>query len=418
LSRDAFYTAIDIGTGKIASIVARVGSEGELKILGSGVVPSQGVQKGRIESIDEVQTAIRASLDESQKYIARGVIDGVYVSVSGTHLSCLNTKEAIDNPEDVSDVNTQLLHRLIRSSFPRVGRSQEILHVIPIAYDVDGLSGVRNPIGLHAEQVQVEAHVVLGDAATLRNTIKAVEACKVTVKSLVLQSLASAEATLTGDEREIGAVLADIGSGTTDVIIYRQGSPWFSAVIPVGGNQLTRDLSVALRTSFHLAEEIKVKWGHALPELVREDEEVVIPSFQGQPRRVVRRRDLGEPLQARFEELLKLIVLKVRQAGLRQIPAGGLIITGGCAEMPGVRELAQKVLGGPVRIAYPRGIAGLPTQLKKPAFSASVGLLLWGIKHLGEKRPYLNGERTLRDHKPLMWRFKRLPEAIRKVKVG
>lgn len=418
MSRATFYTAIDIGTGKIASIVARVGTEGELKILGSGVVASQGVQKGRIESITEVQAAIRASLDESQKYIARGVIDGVYVSVSGTHLSCLNTKEAIDNPEDVNDVNRQLLHRLIQASFPRVDRSQEILHVIPIAYDVDGLSGVRNPIGLHAEQVQVEAHVVLGDAATLKNTIKAVEACKVTVKSLVLQSLASAEATLTGDEREMGAVLADIGSGTTDVIIYRQGSPWYSAVIPIGGNQLTRDLSVAIRTSFYLAEEIKIKWGHALPELVREDEEVAIPSFQGQPRRVVRRRDLGEPLQARYEELLKLIVLKVRQAGLRQIPAGGLIITGGSAELPGVRELAQKILGGPVRIAYPRGISGLPTQLKKPAFSASVGLLLWGIKHLGEKRPYLNGERTLRDHKRLIWRVKWLPEAIRKVKVG
>jgi cell division protein FtsA len=135
LSRDTFYTAIDIGTGKIASIVARVGTEGELKILGSGVVPSQGVQKGRIENINEVQTAIRASLDESQKYIARGVITGVYVSVSGTHLSCLNTKEAIANPEDVSDINAQLLHRLIQSSFPRVDRSQEILHIIPIAYD-------------------------------------------------------------------------------------------------------------------------------------------------------------------------------------------------------------------------------------------------------------------------------------------
>jgi cell division protein FtsA len=154
-----------------------------------------------------------------------------------------------------------------------------------------------------------------------------------------------------------------------------------------------------------------------LPELVREEEEVVIPSFQGQPRRVVRRRALGEPLQARFEELLKLILLKVRQAGLRQIPVGGLIITGGCAELLGVRELAQKILGGPVRIAYPRGIAGLPSQLRKPAFSASVGLLLWGIKHLGEKRSYLNGERTLRSHMPLMWRFK-VPEAIRRVKVG
>jgi cell division protein FtsA len=144
-----------------------------------------------------------------------------------------------------------------------------------------------------------------------------------------------------------------------------------------------------------VAEEIKVKWGHALPETLRGDEEVVVPSFQGQPKRVVKRRNLGEPLHARLVELLKLVLLRVRQSGLRQLPTGGLVITGGCAETEGLQALAQKILGGPVRIAYPRGIAGLPTQLRKPTFSAGIGLLLWGIKHQGEKRHYRNGHRTL-----------------------
>jgi len=405
LSKETFYTAVDIGSNKVCSIVARVGAEGDLKILGTGMVTSQGMQKGRIDNIDEVKVAVKSSLEEAQRYIGRGVISGVYAGVSGTHISCLNTKDMMENPSADDDIGPQHLDQLIRSSFPKVDPSQEILHMIPIGYEVDGMEAVRNPAGLHAKQINVESHVVMGDAATLRNTVKAVEASRVSVKSLVVESLASAESTLTGDEKEMGAVLVDIGGGTIDLMIYRQGNPWYSAVIPVGGNQLTRDLAVAMRIPYFLAEDIKLKWGHALPELVRADEEVVVPSFQGQPRRIVRRRDLCEPLQARMVEMLKQILLQVRQSGLRQLPNAGLVITGGCAELPGIRELALKTVGGPVRLAYPQGIAGLPTQLQKASTSTAVGLLLWGIKHQGERRSYSNGDRTVKVHKSLLERL-------------
>ncbi|HIB11823.1 MAG TPA: cell division protein FtsA [Dehalococcoidia bacterium] len=405
LSKETFYTAVDIGSNKVCSIVARVGAEGDLKILGTGMVTSQGMQKGRIDNIDEVKVAVKSSLEEAQRYIGRGVISGVYAGVSGTHISCLNTKDMMENPSADDDIGPQHLDQLIRSSFPKVDPSQEILHMIPIGYEVDGMEAVRNPAGLHAKQINVESHVVMGDAATLRNTVKAVEASRVSVKSLVVESLASAESTLTGDEKEMGAVLVDIGGGTIDLMIYRQGNPWYSAVIPVGGNQLTRDLAVAMRIPYFLAEDIKLKWGHALPELVRADEEVVVPSFQGQPRRIARRRDLCEPLQARMVEMLKQILLQVRQSGLRQLPNAGLVITGGCAELPGIRELALKTVGGPVRLAYPQGIAGLPTQLQKASTSTAVGLLLWGIKHQGERRSYSNGDRTVRVHKSLLERL-------------
>ena len=405
MSKETFYTAVDIGSNKVCSIVARVGAEGDLKILGTGMVTSQGMQKGRIDNIDEVKVAVKSSLEEAQRYIGRGVISGVYAGVSGTHISCLNTKDMMENPSADDDIGPQHLDQLIRSSFPKVDPSQEILHMIPIGYEVDGMEAVRNPAGLHAKQINVESHVVMGDAATLRNTVKAVEASRVSVKSLVVESLASAESTLTGDEKEMGAVLVDIGGGTIDLMIYRQGNPWYSAVIPVGGNQLTRDLAVAMRIPYFLAEDIKLKWGHALPELVGADEEVVVPSFQGQPRRVARRRDLCEPLQARMVEMLKQILLQVRQSGLRQLPNAGLVITGGCAELPGIRELALKTVGGPVRLAYPQGIAGLPTQLQKASTSTAVGLLLWGIKHQGERRSYSNGDRTVKVHKSLLERL-------------
>ena len=405
MSKETFYTAVDIGSNKVCSIVARVGAEGDLKILGTGMVTSQGMQKGRIDNIDEVKVAVKSSLEEAQRYIGRGVISGVYAGVSGSHISCLNTKDMMENPSADEDIGPQHLDQLIRSSFPKVDPSQEILHMIPIGYEVDGMEAVRNPAGLHAKHINVESHVVMGDAATLRNTVKAIEASRVSVRSLVVESLASAESTLTGDEKEMGAVLVDIGGGTIDLMIYRQGNPWYSAVIPVGGNQLTRDLAVAMRIPYFLAEDIKLKWGHALPELVRADEEVVVPSFQGQPRRIARRRDLCEPLQARMVEMLKQILLQVRQSGLRQLPNAGLVITGGCAELPGIRELALKTVGGPVRLAYPQGIAGLPTQLQKASTSTAVGLLLWGIKHQGERRSYSNGDRTVKVHKSLLERL-------------
>lgn len=419
MSKDTFYTAVDIGTDKVTSIMARVGSEGELKILGTGVVPSEGIQKGRIDNIDEVQVTVQSSLEEAQRYIGKGVLTGVYSSVSGNHISCLNTKEMIENLSDVGNISTQMLDRLLRGSFPELNPGQEILHVIPIGYHVDGMTGVRNPVGLHGSHVEVEAHVVLGDAAVLKNTVKVIEANKATVKSLVLHSLASAEATLTGDEREMGVVLADIGAGTTDVIIYRQGNPWYSAVIPVGGNQLTRDLSVALRSSVYMAEEMKIKWGSVNPEAVPADEEVVIPSFQGEPKRVISRRELAEPLNARMFEILKLVLMKVRQAGLREIPTGGLVLTGGGADISGLAGLVQKMLGVPVRIAHPEGISGLPVQLRKPAFSAAVGLLLWGIKHQGETQSsFVNGDRSRVGNKSWRWGLGKKQQERRRVKVG
>lgn len=403
MAKDTFYTAIDIGSDKVTSVMARVGTEGELKVLGTGVVTSQGVQKGRIENLEEVRDTVQASLDEAQRYVGRGVSTGVYTSVTGTHLSSLNTKEIVENPDDVGDISSRLLHRMLRGSFPEVGPDQEVLHVIPIGYHVDGMSGIRNPVGLHGNLVEVEAHVVMGDAVTLKNTVKVIEASKASVKSMVLHSLASAEATLSGDEREMGAVLVDIGGGTTDIAIYRQGQPWYSTVIPVGGIQLTRDLSVALKTPMYVAEEMKIKWGSVMPEMIPSDEEVVIPSFQGQPKHSLSRRILSEPLNARMMEIIKLIVLKVRQSGLREFPSGGVVLTGGGSEMTGLVELFQKILGGQVRVAYPEGIAGLPVQLRKPAFSGAVGLLLWGIKHQGETRASFNRSRSIIGNKSWRW---------------
>lgn len=381
--RDTFYTAIDIGTSKVSVLVSRVGTEGDLKVFGTGIVPSEGIQKGRVENIEDVRASVEAAMVEAKRYMGEAEPNGVYVSVSGSHISSVNRKKTLDNREALEDISAKMLDSMLQESFPRVEHGQQVLHVIPMGYTVDGLSGVRNPLGLAGKSIEVDAHVVMGDSVVLQNTIKAVESKDLYVKSLVLQGIASAEATLTGDEREMGVVLLDIGAGTTDLVIYRQGAPWFSSVLPVGAHSLTRDLAAALQAPMHVAEDIKVKWGSVHPESVPADETVEIPGMQKHWQRPLPRRALAEPLNARMMEILKLAVSEMKEAGLRDWPLGGTVITGGGAEMEGLPELVTEFMGGPVRIGYPYGIFGLPSQLRKPTFSAAVGLLLWGIKHQG-----------------------------------
>ena len=409
MAKETFYTAVDIGCNKICTILARVGSEGELKVVGTGIAPSQGVQKGRVESVGELKDAVAASLTEARRYTGSDAVSGVYVTVSGTHVSSFNIKGEIRGVEEADGITLREMHRLIQNALPETDSAHEVIHVIPIGYEVDGLSGVRNPTGWHASEVQLGVHVVVGDASILKNTMKAINNGKVSAKSLVLHSMASAEVTLSGDEREMGVVLADIGAGTTDISIYRDGHPWYSSVLPVGGSQMTRDLAVALRVPFSVAEELKVKWGNVMPGSFR-PEEVVVPATQGRARQVVSRNGLCEPLHLRMLEIIKLIMLRVSQAGLRRLPVGGLVLTGGAAETAGLKGLVESALQGPVRIGFPGGMVGLPSQLQKPAFSGSVGALLWGIKHQGAGRPYGAGTKPTRGYQSLGRRRSRTRE--------
>ncbi len=402
--RDTFYTAIDIGTSKVTVLVSRVGTEGDLKVFGTGVVPSEGIQKGRVENLEDARGSVEAAFREAQRYMGETEPSGVYVSVSGSHISSLNRRETLDNQGGGEDISAKMLDTMLQNAFPKMERGQQVLHVIPIGFTVDGLSGVRNPIGMAGKMVEVDAHVVMGESVVLQNTLKAVESKDAFVKSLVLQGIASAEATLTGDEREMGVVLLDIGAGTTDLVIYRQGNPWYSTVLPVGAHSLTRDLAAALQVPAHIAEEIKTNSGSVHPETVPADETVEIPGMQKHWQRPIPRRALAEPLNARMAEILKMVVASIRQSGLRDWPIGGTVITGGGSQMEGLQELVAEIMGGPVRIGYPYGIFGLPSQLRKPTFSAAVGLLLWGIKHQGNAQE-LDRENT-RENRSRRWRLK------------
>jgi cell division protein FtsA len=386
-----------------------VGPEGDLNIVGTGLAPSQGVEKGSIVNVTEAQEAIQASLTEGQRYLGRGV-SWAYVSISGKHVTCLNSTGLTHFSAQEGPVSLEDVRHLIGTSHPEVGADKEVLHLIPVNYQIDGLRGVRNPVGLHADRLRVESHVVLGDRSQVYDTMRSVESCGVAIRGLVLSVLASSEATLSEDEKEMGVVLVDIGDGATDLAIFRHGSLWYNTSIPVGGRQLTRDLSIALGMPYYFAEELKVKWGHAEPGEGAGAEEVLLPSFQGRPRRLIRRSTLCSPLVDRLQETLGLVMVKTQQAGLTRLPPGGVVITGGTAEIPGLHRLAQQVFGCPVRIASPFGVSGLSHDQIKPSYSTVIGLLLWGIKHYGKQRAYGNGDRGLWDHRSIFQRLKKLIE--------
>jgi len=386
--RDKFHTGIDIGSGYTTVIIGRVGSEGELKIVGVGRTVTKGMNRGLVDDVAELKETVRLALENAEEYTGRGNLSGAYVGVTGQGISSKNVMNLALHKSEKEIITSSMIRQLVESCYPENDSLNDVLHVIPVGFNLDGYNKTRNPLGLHARTVEVESHVVSMNSTDLRNTIKSVSSNKVMVNGAVFQGLAAAESVITGDEREIGSVLIDIGESTTDLVVFKEGSPWYSTVVPVGGNMITRDISAALGVPFRAGEEIKIKYGHCMPSMVDSNEEIVVPGFQGDDKKTVLKRDIAVPIQSRMLEWLRLVTQAISASGLRAIPSGGLVITGGGARLSGLTELINDNLDIPIRLAYPVGIKGLPSQLQKPEYSSAVGLLLWAVKHQGEKQSY------------------------------
>jgi len=383
------YMAIDVGTTKVCTLIAQVTPSGELEVVGSGVEPSHGMHKGLVVDLREMQDAIQSSVALASESLDRE-LPGACIGVTGCHIiSSITTGTASNlNGEDHRVITRKDLDTAVKQSQPKISSGQELLHVIPKSYHVDSLQGVRNPIGLKGHQLSVESHTIVGEAASLDNVVRAVEGAGLAVKSMVIEPLASAEAVLSAEEKEIGVVLVDIGGGTSDVAIFKDGVMIYTAVIPVGGYQFTNDISIALGIPYEEAEAVKLRYGHAIPEYVDADEAFDVTSFDDETTHQVKRRALSRSLNDRGAELLRLTLLKIRESGLEVMPSGGVVFTGGGANLPGWEDLSREVVPGLVRIAVPKDISGLPEELKSPTYSTSVGILLWGIHHPAEQRTY------------------------------
>jgi cell division protein FtsA len=268
-----------------------------------------------------------------------------------------------------------------------IPHNQEVLHVIPRNYSIDGQDGIREPLGMHGFRLELEAHIITGASTAVQNLTKCIEALDIEIEELVLNPLASGEAVLTETEQEMGVVLADIGGGTTDIGIFIEGSVWHTVILPVGGHHLTNDIAVGLRAPYATAEEIKKKYGHARPGSIVPEEMLDIAAFGEQARQQISRKFLAEIIEARTEEVFTLILKEVKRSGYDGLLPAGLVLCGGTADLGGIHELGQEVLNMPVRVGAPRGLRGLVDVLNDPAYATSVGLLLWGLRQQSTMRP-------------------------------
>ncbi|HZP58180.1 MAG TPA: cell division protein FtsA [Dehalococcoidia bacterium] len=379
MSRGGTFASIDIGTSKVCTVVGEVTSDEEMRILGVGVAPSEGLSRGMVENIRDATESIRASVEKAERSSGTRILSA-HVGIAGQHIACLNNRGIIAIPDRTRPILPDDVARVLDGArVVSIPTNREIIHVIPRYYVVDGQDNVSDPVGMYGTRLDVETHIVTGIDSAIQNVTKCVENCGVQVDGLILEPLASAEAVLDEEEKEQGVVLADIGGGTTDIALFIEGSVCHTAVLPVGGNHVTRDIVVGLRAPYQAAEEAKRQWGHAIPSMVDAGEEITIEAFGSEGTKTELRRRLCEIIQARMEEILEMVTAEVKRAVHDDIVSAGIVLTGGGAKLSGIDLLAEQVTGWPARVGMPRHLQGLTDLLIDPAYATSVGLLQWAV---------------------------------------
>ena len=375
-SDETIFVGLDIGTSKICMLVGHMDPEGHIRVIGLGLVPSAGMRKGGVVSLEALAKAIGTAKDKAERTSGYEITSAL-VSLSGTQISSMNSKGMAGVAGRTIGFD-DVARALEAARSVAVPYNREIVHVIPRGFVVDGQDGIKSALGMHGYRLEVEAHIVTDSATALRNLEKCIEASGISVDSWVLSSLAAGETVLTETEREMGVVVCDIGGGTCDLAVYIEGSVWHTAVIPVGGDHLTNDIAQGLHLPAESAESVKRRHGLASQAMVDGDQAFAVRPF-GQGEAVhIKQADLAAIVEPRVEELFGLVRQEIKRSGYDGLLPAGVVLTGGSSQVPGIRQVASEVLRLPVRQAGPEDLRGLVDQLHSPAFSASTGLLRWG----------------------------------------
>jgi cell division protein FtsA len=374
-------TGIDVGTTKICTIVATLDSGGALQVLGVGQVPSHGLHKGMVVNVEEARDSVAESVKRAEQ--ASGVkIESAYIGVTGRHISSVNSHGVVAIPRTDRLVRSDDLSRVLSAAKNmNIPDDRKILHQIPRGYSLDTQEKIKNPVGMHGFRLDVETHIITASTASVQNLVKCVRSVGVEIDDLVLEPLASGESVLTPEEKEIGVIMADIGGGTTDIAVFKDGSIYHTSIIPVAGYQFTSDLSIGLGLPFEIAEAMKKKYGNVYPETGSKDEGSTLTVEDGHS---VSYKDLSNILRDRMEELLRLILLEMPDTSYASLAPAGLVMTGGGSKMNGLEALARATIRIPTRIGEPMGVYGITDVLHDPANATGVGLLLWAIKTGGK----------------------------------
>ncbi|SCK10877.1 cell division protein FtsA [Vogesella sp. LIG4] len=367
---------LDIGTSKIVAIVAEVLEDGQINIVGMGQVPSRGLKRGMVVNIESTVQAIQRALEEAE-LMADCKINEVFTGIAGSHIKSVNSHGMVAIKD--REVMQMDIDRVIETARAvSIPPDHQVLHILTQEYSIDGQEGVREPLGMSGVRLEAKVHIVTGAVSAAQNVAKCVRRCGLEVSDLVLQPMASANAVLSEDERELGVCLIDIGGGTTDIAVYANGAIRHTAVIPIAGDQITNDIAMALRTPTKEAEDIKMQHGVALVGLADPSQMIEVPGVGERGPRQMSRATLAEVIEPRVEELFQLVQQELRRSGFEEVLSSGMVLTGGASLMPGMVELAEEVFHMPVRIGVPKYVGGLSEVVKNPRFSTGVGLLLYG----------------------------------------
>lgn len=370
---------LDIGTSKVAAIVGELSSDGSLEIIGIGSAPSRGLKKGVVVNLESTVQSIQRAVEEAE-LMAGCQIKSVFAGIAGCHIRSLNSHGIVAIKD--KEVTQYDIDRVIDSARAvAIPADQKILHILPQEFVIDLQAGIKEPIGMSGIRLEAKVHMVTGSVSAAQNIIKCIRRCNLEVEDLVLEQLASCNAVLTDDEKELGVCLIDIGGGTTDIAIYTDGAIKHTAVIPVAGDQVTNDIAVALRTPTVNAEDIKRKYACALTQLADVDGTIEVPSIGDKSPRKISAQNLAEIIEPRYEELLLLVQSELRRSGFENAIATGVVLTGGSSKVMGLIDLAEEIFHVPVRMGGPQHVTGLSEVVKNPIHSTGVGLLIYGKDH-------------------------------------
>ncbi len=381
MTRGGFIVGLDIGTYKVTAVVAEIGSDDQINVIGLGECPSTGLRKGIIVDIENTASSIVEALEKAEQMSGVEITSG-WVGISGPHISSLNNRGVIAVSGRDKEISVEDVHRVLQAArLVSLPADRQIIHVLAREFIVDGNSGIVDPVGMAGMRLEVETQIVTAAGTALQNRLKSLERAGLRLEEFVLSPLASAEAVLLPAEKQLGAVMVDIGGGVTEIAIYDQGGLWFTSVLPLGGEHITSDLAVGLRTPLEKAEEIKKEYGCVLPSLMPDEEEVDVSSISGQESHLVSRKSIATIIEPRIKEILSHIKKEIERSGYPGILPGGVVLTGGTSLLAGIAELAREELELPVRIGAPDYITGMRDIVNLPQYSTCIGLIMFGAKN-------------------------------------
>jgi cell division protein FtsA len=403
VEREAVLVAVDVGTSKVVALIGEVTHDGVVTIIGKGAPAASGLKKGVVINIDQTVASIRSAREQAER-LSGYRVESAIVAVGGNHVESQNSRGAVAVSGPRREVSHEDIERATEvARAVTIPSNREVLHVLPRGFVVDGQEGVKDPLGMSAVRLEVETHIVHASATAVQNLTKCIQRADIRIDELVCASLASADAVLTETERELGVAVADFGAGTIDLALFLDGSPIHTAVLPLGGNNVTNDVAIGLKTSLAAAEELKIRHGTAEPESVETDEQVEVETIGDDAGRTASRLELARVIEARMREVFEKIGDEIARSGHTGLLPAGLVLTGGAAQLAGTAMLGREVLQMPVRVAGPTGVGGLTDHLLTPAYSTSMGLLLWGA-------------RSVRGYEPLRYESAAAPSAVNRMR--